>query len=142
MLVKYELIKNTYYKNGATVDESDVKLDLPKQVFQKLLNEKVCKIREESIEKSRNKNKKELDILNKAAEKENKKNQKLLDKYKEKYHISMEKYKGTNKLGLFRKNDRLGFYNFVTYLENDSKAYVDNLILKDIKEQIELSKNK
>ena len=59
---------------------------------------------------------------------------KLLDKYKSNYKWGQTNYRDGIKYDLWKKN-KLGFYNFVCYLDNLDEEVIDLAILKDVRKK-------
>lgn len=77
-----------------------------------------------------------------SEEKAKAQNDKLLAKNKDDYKVDICSYKTGEKIELWRKNKKYGYYNFATYLENTNEDTVNNAIIADVKEQEKIQKTK
>ena len=140
-MITYERINNSYYKDKQLIDQLQVSLELPAYAFEKLQQSTICKVRQQTVETTYKANKKKYNAEKRKQDKQKAKDNKLLDKYKNLYITQFEPYKGSKRFALLRKNTKRGFYNFVTYLDDDTTQYINDQILIDIKKQLAL-KNK
>ena len=138
----YEKLKNSYYKNKQKIDEAEIQLQLPSYAYNKLQETGICKIKESTVDKYYKQAKKQYDKKRRIVDKNKHRDSMLLSKYKNLYKIGKELYKGEYKLALSRKNTHYGYYNFITYLDTDDIESIDNIILTDIKKQLNSNNKK
>lgn len=127
-LVQYKLIQNKYYRNETLITKAQAKEELRGQKFRELNRTGKCNVRQSSIPIT-------IEPKEKKVRTKINKDLKLLEQVRPDYKIELAKYKTGPRLELWRKNHKFGYFNFVAYLENDTKEYIDKIILKDAKNQ-------
>ena len=123
-MILFTKIGSRYQKQGKNIEKWEVEKELTKAQLYRLNKTGKCQIRESKIEI-----KDQVDTVSKT----NKKELKLLNKVKSLYKVEKGYQKGKKRLVLWRRNERYGYYNFVTYFDNESD--LDELIVKDQKNQ-------
>lgn len=124
-MIRFTFKDNKYYKDNKEIDKVDIENILNKSQLKKLYNTGECNIRKSTIE-----NKVSKDV-------------KLLNKFKDNYRTSSATYRKTGFVyELYRKHPRYGFWQMVCYIDNLEEETVNAAIIKDIKEQALIRKNK
>lgn len=126
-LITYKIKKGAYYRENTEINEDQIKAELSPDQFRKLKREKEIRIRNKG------------QIILEKKEKKNK-DDKLFEKHKENYRLEVGKYRTGDRLEIWRKNKKYGYYNFVSYITSEDEF--KDTVIKDIKEQSSKEKSK
>lgn len=119
-LITYTLSNGAYYRDNQEITEDQIRTELSSDQFRKLKREKEIRVR----------NKGQV-IIPKKEKKS--KDDKLFEKYNQDYKLDIGKYRTGDRLEVWRKNKKYGYYNFVAYIESEDEF--KETVIKDIKEQ-------
>lgn len=135
MMITYKIVDKKYYKDDKQVSKKVIEEELPKYKQRELDKKGQCRLRNPLSNKSND----DFNINNQQSYL-SKREQRLLRENKDNYKIIHSNYRRTGPvIELLRKN-KLGFYNTIAYIADESDDTINKAILEDLKKK-EVDKN-
>lgn len=152
-MIDYTFVNQKYYRDNQEITKEQAIQELGAKVrYNWLIKTGRCSIRESTFKKVMGnidtvndtvKLPKGRKIVDKKLDKQQKELEKLYQQNKDDYRIEHTTYaKLGPKIELWRKNKKYGYYNFATYLVDESEETIKNAIVTDIQNQAQLVKTK
>ena len=138
MNIEYKKDKNKYYKDNSPITLTKLKKELKNYQLKKLNENGFCNVRVETRPKE--KRKKETPE-EKAIRLDNAIYNKNINNYKIDYCTYKKGSFSQTRKELWRKNSRYGYFNFVCYVDNLDDSDIKDIIIADVKNQIQLAKS-
>ncbi|WP_300924541.1 hypothetical protein [uncultured Clostridium sp.] len=128
IFIVYALNDNQVLRNNSKVMSiEEARDELGYQKFYRLKNQKIIRVNPNKLIKNKK-------LFYKETKPKELTDDELFEKYQDNYVLKKQSYHKTSKLSIERKNNKYGYYNFLTYI--DSEDQFKDIVIKDIKEQL------